>query len=143
MKQWFMRNNIVFDLNLYEPVNKSYRHFSNSMHKCIKSLLMPLWHPARNGHLTMSILVLQSSRLHHKWHCNMVQKIRHSLLRRLLHITSLSVDSFEYYLTLSFSITVTVLYLNLNLKNSATRRLKRAPNALPTLLYVYETSFWV
>ena len=53
-----------------------------------------------------------------------------------MYITSLSVDNFKLYLTVSFSRTSMVLHLNYK-----TRQLKNAQIGWPTLLYGYETSF--
>ena len=41
----------VFELNLYELAHKTYDIFSKEMQKYMKSMSVPWWQTARNGHI--------------------------------------------------------------------------------------------
>ena len=48
---------MVFELNLYELPLKSYSLFSNDTQKYMKSISVPWWHTARNGHIIMCAFI--------------------------------------------------------------------------------------
>ena len=49
---------MVFELILYDPAHKSYGLFSNDMQKHMKSISVPWWQTARNGHIITCVFIL-------------------------------------------------------------------------------------
>ena len=77
--------------------------------------------------------------LHLQWQYNIPLKILLSLLSGLMHITRLSVDDCEYYLTVS-SVAHSWCCVEINF---ITLQPKKPKYGLPTLLYGYKTSLLV
>ena len=52
---------MVFELNLYELAFESYGLFCNDTQKHMKSISVPWWHIARNGHIITCMFIQLNS----------------------------------------------------------------------------------
>ena len=51
---------MVFELILYDLRHESYGLFSNDMQKHMKSMSVPWWQTARNGHIITCVFILMN-----------------------------------------------------------------------------------
>ena len=91
---------MVFELNLYE-LFESYDLFFNDKLKDMKSITVPWWQTARNGHIIMCLIILLNS--------NKDQKILYAQINEFIYTVAIRTVTYEW-LSIIRTVTYEVIY---------------------------------